>query len=455
MPYVSGMGPSAAGDRPGSLAFPFGEHLATLEVASKRLLAAVSGGPDSVALLDLLVGCREALALDVVVAHVDHGIHPDGGAVGDQVRRLAGDYGLPFVRRKLILGPGASETVARVARYRVLEAMRRRARADLIVTGHHADDQSETVLMRALRGSGPSGLAAMAPRRGRVLRPLLPFRREDLARHLQVVGLSGWLDPANANPEHLRSWIRGAVLPTLRARLPDVDAQLGRVAEHASLDRAGWNALLDVLPGLDYREEPRGASVASTLLETIDDKLLICISMAIARRCEFSLGPDRAERVGRLVRSRVSGRLVQLGGGWIAELSFGRVRFSRLKRSGAVDPKALVGDTGAAAWAGWRFTWGPAAAPDRQDRAAMTAWFEPGALLVRPWREGERVRPLGGRRRLLVRCFQDARIPRTRRPGWPALEAGGSVVWVPGVCRSDLLLPRPGAEALRVDAQLG
>ena len=155
MAYVSGMGIPAAGDRPG-LAALFGEHLAALEVTSQRLLAAVSGGPDSVALLDLLVACRDALALDIVVAHVAHGIHPDSGAVAEQVRRLAQDYGLEFMQRSLALGPATSETAARAARHRALEAMRRRARADFIVTAHHADDQVETVLMRCLLYTSPS-----------------------------------------------------------------------------------------------------------------------------------------------------------------------------------------------------------------------------------------------------------------------------------------------------------
>ena len=453
MAYVSGMGTPAAGDRPGLVAL-FGEHLAALEVTSRRLLVAVSGGPDSVALLDLLVACREPLALDIVVAHVAHGIHPDSGAVAEQVRRLAGDYGLEFMQRSLALGPGTSETTARAARHRALEAMRRRARADFIVMAHHADDQVETVLMRTLRGSGPSGLAAMAARRGRVLHPLLPFRREALARHLQSVGRSGWIDPANTDPAHLRSWIRGELLPTLRRRLPDVDAQLGRLADQALLDRGAWDAMLNVLPGLDYRAEHEGVSVASNPLETIDGNLLLCILMAIARRCGISLGPTRAGRVVQLLRSGTSGSHVPLGGPWIAELSFGRVHFIRAQRARLADPQTLVGHLGSAEWAGWRFVWAPANAPDRQDRTAMTAWFAPGSLLVRPWREGECMRPLGGRRRRLARCFQDARIPRSRRPGWPALESAGSVVWVPGVCRSDLLIPGPGAEALRVDAQL-
>src|SRR5713101_2355297 len=239
--------------RAGALTVPFGEHITTLEVGPARLLVAVSGGPDSVALLDLLAGCREAIGLELVVAHVDHGIHPDSALVAAQVRKLADEYGLPFLERRLGLGPAATETAARAARYRALEGMRRAATADFIATAHHADDQAETVLMRALRGSGPAGLAAMACRRGRLIRPLLPFRRVDLARHLQSVSRSAWHDPANVDVKHLRGWIRTDVLPALRARFPDVERRLERVAEQAALDRAAWDELLDVWPGLDHR----------------------------------------------------------------------------------------------------------------------------------------------------------------------------------------------------------
>jgi tRNA(Ile)-lysidine synthase len=84
----------------------------------------------------------------------------------------------------------------------------------------------------------------------------------------------------------------------------------------------------------------------------------------------------------------------------------------------------------------------------------LAAWFAPGPLVVRRWSAGERIRPLGGTgRRLLVRCFQDARVPRSRRAGWPVVAGPGGVVWIPGVSRSDALLPEPGTEAVRVDAE--
>ena len=455
MTYVSLMSPTAVASESAILRARFGKHLAALDIAPAHLLVAVSGGPDSVALLDLLSAARDTAAIELTVAHVDHGIHPDSSRVAQAVRSLAAEYGLPFVTRRLALGTQASETRARTARYRALEAMRRGAKADAIVTAHHADDQAETVLMRVLRGSGPAGLAAMAPRRGRILRPLLPFGRDDLARHLQVIGRSSWADPSNTDPSHLRSWIRSAILPALRRRLPDVEARLTSLAEQAAIDRAGWDAVLALLPGIDLRVEPDGISVGSNLLEIADRNLLICSMMAVARRCGISLGPARAARAAQQLESGLSGTHVPLTAGWILELSYGRVRFVRPGEKAATTSTSLGGGRGILTWGGWHVSWASAKAPDRQDRVGMTAWFEPGDLTVRTWRPGERVRPLRGRgSRLLVRCFQDARVPRSQRAGWPVLESAGSLVWVPAVCRSDLLLPLPGAEALRVDAEL-
>src|SRR5919106_1116638 len=172
----------------------FRANLRTLPVPRGRALVAVSGGPDSVALLDLLVHCREDLGLELIVAHADHGIHPDSAEVGQQVRSLAASYALPFETEQLALGAMAGETLARARRYAWLEATRVRTQAGVIFTAHHADDQVETVLMRVLAGSGPAGLAGMTPVRGRLIRPLLPFRRSDLLRYLNDAGLDAWLD---------------------------------------------------------------------------------------------------------------------------------------------------------------------------------------------------------------------------------------------------------------------
>jgi len=323
------------------------------------------------------------------------------------------------------------------------------------VTAHHADDQAETVLMRVLRGSGPAGLSAMAPRRGRLLRPLLPFRRTELARHLLQMGHPVWDDPANADPSHLRSWVRHQVMPRLAERVPDVADRLIDVAQQARADRAGWDALLDVLLEIDFKAEPDGASTSLKVLEAVNDNLLTCLLMAICRRAGFSAGPSRLRRVMDLVREGQSGARVPLGFGCTAERAFDRLRLLHPISSSVSEALELTIPAGVAEWAEWRFTWKVGTAPTRQERKATTAWFKPERLRVRECRAGEKVSPLGGRgRRLIVRCLQEARIPRSRRSSWPALEHEGAVVWVPGVCRSDRLVPAPGAEALRVDAEL-
>jgi len=313
------------------------------------------------------------------------------------------------------------------------------------------------VLMRVLAGSGPAGLAGMSAVNGRLLRPLLPFRRDDLARHVQSLGEEAWEDPANRDPRHLRSWIRAHLLPRLRRRLPDTDVRLARLSAQGRINREGWAALLATIPELELElEAGAGAvSIAAPPLAKYDSKLALCLVMALGREVGAILGPARAARVMELARRSASGTSVPLGGGWIAELVFGRLRIGPAAAEAPVEPGYLGGRSGETAWGAWRFVWTRSTAPEVQPRDGHTAWFVAETLAIREWRDGERLRPLGRRgHRLVVRCFQEARVPRSLRRSWPALEHAGSVVWLPGVCRSDLLVPAAGVEALRVDAEL-
>jgi len=219
-------------------------------LAEGTWLVAVSGGPDSVALLLLLSDLAASRGLSLVVAHVDHGIHPASAEVAARVEQLAARRRLPVVVGRLALGAGATETEARAARYAWLREQARPLGALGILTGHHADDQAETVLMRVLRGSGPAGLAGMSRRAGDLVRPLLSFRREELAQYLLEQGEVAWLDPANADPRHLRSWIRASLLPRVAERLPDVSERLHAVAAQARLERDAWDEVLERLPAL-------------------------------------------------------------------------------------------------------------------------------------------------------------------------------------------------------------
>lgn len=417
------------------------------------LVAAVSGGADSLALLDLLVQSGLAAAPGVVVAHVDHGIHPDSGAVAEAVRRAAAGYGLRCEVGRLDLGPTATETGARRARYRWLRELLARVGGSLIVTAHHADDQAETVLLRVLHGSGPAGLAAMAPRSADLARPLLGVRRTELVAHVAARGLPAWEDPANADPRHLRSFLRREILPSLRGRLPDVDDHLLRVAREASRHRLALDRLLDLLPGLDLRVEARGVSVAALPLKAYDSPVGAVLLEALARRVGCPLGPERARRVVAWLARARSGRAVDLVAGWQAELALDRLVLRRGGDAPAPPPPAiLAGEQGACTWGEWHLAWRTEPAPAWQRRAAMTAWFPAVPLLVRARRPAERIAPLGlAGTKLVSRCLQEARVPRGRRDRWPVVDVAGAAAWVPGVCRSAAWLPAAGTEAVRID----
>ena len=427
----------------------------------QRALVAVSGGGDSVALLDLLAATGERHGLELVVAHVDHGIHPDSGAVAEQVERLAHSYHLRCISTHLALGSDASETLAREARYAWLEESRLRENAEYIFTAHHADDQVETVLLRVLHGSGPAGLAGMAPRRGALLRPLLSFRRHEIEDYLRQRKAPGWEDPANRDERHLRSWVRHHLLPVIRHRMPDVEWDLLQLASQARNDRAAWDLALDLLPGLKWQVEAAGGSVAAAVLGGYDSTLATAVLRALARRVGCRISRDKAERAVQFLRAGESGSRFEVGNGWEIEIVFDRAHLNRREDRESQTPATmsslfLEGEAGDGQLGQWRLYWRREAAPPAQRRDDLTAWFIPEALAIRAWEPGDRIHPLGGPgRRLVVRCLQDARVPRRMRDGWPmVLDPAGEIVWVPGICRSNRLVPPTGAEALRVDAQV-
>jgi tRNA(Ile)-lysidine synthetase-like protein len=145
---------------------------------------------------------------------------------------------------------------------------------------------------------------------------------------------------------------------------------------------------------------------------------------------------------------------VPLGGNWTAALEFDRLRVLPREAETAAEPWSLEEQRGSGSWGRWTFRWQPATAPKHQDRVGLSAWFTPDPLTVRRWAPGEKLKPLGANgRRLIVRCFQEVRVPRSRRESWPVLAQSNDILWIPGICRSGVRLPAEGTEALQVDAE--
>ncbi|MEE4315679.1 MAG: tRNA lysidine(34) synthetase TilS [Erythrobacter sp.] len=220
----------------------FAADLAALWPEDERsgpLGLAVSGGPDSLALMLL---AHAALPGGIAVASIDHGLRPEAAGEVALVERLAGERAIPFTPITLTPQPGNLQAQARAGRYAALAEWAMQNGLGAIATAHHADDQAETLLMRLNRGSGLAGLAGV---RGRasiegsevpLLRPLLGWRKADLAEVVAAAGIVAVEDPSNANPDFERA--------AMRARLAAADwldpAQLAVSAAHIA---EGWQAL--------------------------------------------------------------------------------------------------------------------------------------------------------------------------------------------------------------------
>jgi len=199
-----------------------------------RVAVAVSGGADSIALLDLLCAASGLHGAALSVVTIDHRQHAQSAAHAAFVLDRARDRGLPCRVVALDLPPGSSEASCRSARFAVFDQLD----VDRVALAHHRDDQAETVLLALIRGSGTAGLAAMAPRRDRYVRPALCLSRDELRAWIAHRALRFVEDPTNEDPRFLRNALRAQVLPTLEALRPGARKALARAASHAASDDA-------------------------------------------------------------------------------------------------------------------------------------------------------------------------------------------------------------------------
>lgn len=180
-----------------------------LEVEPGTYVVAVSGGVDSVVLLELL---RRLPDVKLVVAHFDHGIRDESGDDQLFVQALASQYRLPYVYKEGDLGPSASEAIARDARYVFLRQVMKAADAKAIITAHHEDDMLETALLNILRGTGRKGLSSLKNTQD-IIRPLLAIPKQDIIAYAKDQGLIWHEDSTNASTVYLRNYIRHKLMP--------------------------------------------------------------------------------------------------------------------------------------------------------------------------------------------------------------------------------------------------
>lgn len=312
-----------------------------LRLQKRRLLLAVSGGADSLALLVVLVLLRPHWNYKLSVFHLDHQLRPESPEEAQMVVQRCAAWGIPCVARAVDVAAYAEqrglglEEAGRKIRYTLLEKERRRIGADWILTGHHRADLEEDVLLRLIRGAGWPALGGMPAldRRRRVLRPLLCSAPDDLRTLLRACGLPWAEDPSNADLHYTRNRLRHGILPLLREENPSLHRNIRTLWRLAREDAAHWEALLDnALAQTPLQKDTAGITAPRALLRALDGsgRLRLYLRVLCTLRENVGYGQARAETLFALDTAWREGRgatRFQLSGGITATLHHGNIHF--------------------------------------------------------------------------------------------------------------------------------
>jgi len=433
----------------------------------RPVLAGVSGGPDSLCLLDVL----RQQGYPVIVAHLDHGLRPTAALEAQRLRRMAEGWGLPFVLEEADVAGYAArqglsiEEAAREARYRFLFEQAARCQAQAVAVGHTANDQVETVLMHLLRGSGLSGLRGMRYRslpnpwsqEIPLTRPLLGVWREEIVTYLEQRGLQASLDESNLDTRFYRNRLRHELTPQLELLNPGAQRRLWQMADILAEDEAVLAQAEQIAWQGCWLEQGQGfvaLGVTNLRRQPVGlQRRLLRRAMAVLRPGLRDIDFSAVERGLRFLGCASRSNRCDLAGGlrlemegerlwlatWEADLPGGdwpQIEPGKQVELAAPGKIELAG--------GWRLTAEtmPAEAGllkrARVNADPYQAWLDCDKLtvplVVRGRKAGERFRPFGmaGHSLKLADFMTNCRMPRRGRAGWPLAVSGEQIVWLPG-----------------------
>ena len=453
-------------DRGARLERPLGERLhehlerTGLLPSGCGITVALSGGIDSVALLNLLLELEGRWGWQLYAAHFDHAMRPGSRADAEWAAGLAERWHVPF-RSGRAGRPPRSEARARDLRYDFLFRARREFGADLLATAHQADDQAETVLFRLSRGTGIRGLAGIPARRSPgVVRPLLPFWRAEIEGYARAARLGYREDPSNGDRRFARNRLRHDLIPRIEAAYaPDFRRRLHRLAGAARQRVHAVDRFVEEVAARLVLEADEGRIVvARSGFLAYDSGARAHLLRGLVGRVGSRPGRTGTRTALEFIKSGSSGRRIELGGGIELRREFDRLILERRvvdggERGGGEDRPLCVSGTGEGAGrariggVGWRACWGRGESATRPDE--FMARFDPMALdfplVLRSWRPGDRIRlPAGGRK--VKKVFVDRRVGLSDRARQPIVADGAGVLWMVGLVQGTRAVGGPGRE---------
>ena len=417
-----------------------------------RVVCAVSGGADSVAMLHCLLELRQELEIEVAAAHYNHCLR---GEASDQdeafVRGLCASWGVPLETARGDVAAYAAEAgqsleeAARKLRYEFLLAQE-----GALAVAHNADDQVETVLLNLLRGTGLKGLCAMEPKRERIIRPLLTVTRAEIEEYLNEHGLSHREDATNGEDDALRNRLRHHVTPLLRQENPSLPDTVARMTALLRQDETYLEKQTAAL--LEQAKRENGYDCV-----TLRDAPTVLRRRAIRRLLEIPKpAMVHVEAAERLLEDLRGSAHVELPGGWVFRREYGVLRLEPTKRAAGFAPVGLKpGETALLPGPELEiFMEGPVILEKSVDSISTFALKydmigRDCTVHVRPRRTGDKLRLPGGEK-TVKKLMIDRKIPAAKRDSLPVLTDGTDILAVYGLGADVRRAACPGDRALIV-----
>ncbi|MDZ7859405.1 MAG: tRNA lysidine(34) synthetase TilS [Candidatus Krumholzibacteriota bacterium] len=414
-----------------------------------RVIAAVSGGADSMAMLTILRGLKDKLNITLGAAHLDHGIRK----VSKDEKKLVADYckkiNIPLISAlrdtpaaAVRKGKGIEET-ARILRYEFLKQSAEEFRASVVALGHNQDDQTETILHHIIRGSGLRGLMGIPEKRGIFIRPVLCCSGKDLEQFLKTRNIRFATDKSNLDISYTRNRIRKHLLPMLRDEFnPSIDKSLIKLAENIS---EGFNMFSSRVERIaeEYGEENRVKIPLEELKGISDFEIYLLIDTVLKNYFDIHQDIEKChfDAAKSLLRSCQSGRKINLPHGITITLEQIHLRISKdtadnLSRR----TETTIPESGEYDLPSWNLTVNieklsgtENLSPISSDNEAyLGSVFFP--IRIRERKQGDRIRPFGMRgSKKLSDIMIDNKISLSVRNRIPVFEDKKGIIWIPGV----------------------
>ncbi|MGB6066699.1 MAG: tRNA lysidine(34) synthetase TilS [Desulfomonilaceae bacterium] len=425
--------------------------------AGDGVVAGVSGGPDSTALLHILNMLRTDIGFWIMPAHLDHGLRPESPGDAEFVREMSLKLGMEAQIRRINVGAIASrrgisvEEAGRHARYAFFEEVRASCGAKVIATAHHLDDVCETFFLRIFRGSSLKGLTGILPARGRVVRPLIETSRAAILRFLEEARIPYRIDSTNREICSDRNFVRNRLIPTITEHFPNFGRPLQRTIDLLKEEDGFLNDLARELYSRSVIAEDTGLIMSVPSLSSAHKVL---VSRVILLALYEISGPDvrwsrsHVDAVWKLLLSPAPSAQAHLACGLIAAREYDKLVLFRNEASvSPPPPPILVTEPGIVQVPESGLTLRlqvverEAARSNEFDGITAVAFDAdevPFPLTVRHPKQGDRFKPWGlqGTQKL-KKVLIDLKIPRRLRARLPLLLKNDTILWIPGARRGD------------------